>query len=515
MKYDKNDPSTLCVSKTEHEANLFVSRSLVFCYLGLVAVFVCNLLKVFKVPTDAMLLAIAIGTVFLLMPFVLVRFCKLEHPSFKYVFVACAILFVTLILTTMSWHAIVLFTLPIVISCFYFNKKVSLFCIFVSCFAYIGAMYMNHVMPLTEDKNMTNFTMKKLILFMIAPRIVCYILVSLIFISLNNRTAAMLQSLMDADEQKRMTDKLHNVTDKARAVSDELVGTVSNLSNVSEIAANANKAISDKAGSAAEGSNNTLTRLNEVDESMHSITENIEQLAADTNQINDLSQNVKTLNVQNAEGMNRALEGFEKIEACTNESKAIISDLEKKSQQIRQIIDVINEISEQTNLLSLNASIESARAGEAGRGFAVVAGEIRKLSEQTDDALGQIREIINAVTESTGRAVVAMEENAGLVKSGREIIIEAQEASNDASKASEDMSERIERINALTRSVATSSTRVADSISAVRSISADGLTAMNEVTATGDECVAQTERLTELVNRISEMSRELSETVNG
>lgn len=515
MRYEKNDLSTLCVSKTEHEANLFVSRSLVFCYLGLVAVFVCNLLKLFKVPMNAMLIAIAIGTVVLLMPYVLVRFMKLEHPCFKYFFVACAILFVSLILITMSWHAIVLFTLPIVVASFYFDKKISYFCIVVSCFAYVLAMYMNHVMPLTEDKNMTNFTMKKLILFMIAPRIVCYIMVSLIFISLNNRTAAMLQSLMDADEQKRMTDKLHSVTDKARAVADELVGTVSNLSDVSDIAATANKAISDKAGLAAEGSGNTLTRLNEVDDSMRSIKKDLQELAAGTEEINGLSANMKKLNEQNADGMNRALEGFEKITQGTNVSKEIISDLEKKSEQISQIIDVINDISEQTNLLSLNASIESARAGEAGRGFAVVADEIRKLSEQTDSALGEIRAIIDAVIESTGRAVVAMEDNAALVKDGRKIIIEAQEASIEASRASEDMSGRITDINTLTRNVATSSGRIADSITAVRSISADGLNALNEVTACGDEVLAQTGRLTELVARITEMSQELETTVNA
>lgn len=515
MKNNSNTEVILNVSKTEHEANLFVAKSLVFCFAALSAVFILNIIGIFKVPMQPMIIAIVVGTVVLLAPIVLVRVLKLEHPAFKYIFVSCAIMFVTLLLITMSWHAIVIFTLPIVISCFYFNKKLSIFCIGVSCVTYIAAMYINHIMPLTEDKNMTNYTMKKLILFMIMPRIVSYILTSIIFISLNNRTAAMLQSLMDADEQKRMTDKLHSVTDKARAVSDELVNMVSHLSNVSEITAANNRTISDKAGSAAKGSDNTLNRLNEVDESMRSITDNIEQLAAGTSEINELARNMRSLNEQNAKGMNKALEGFEKITEGTNESKNIISDLEEKSQEIRQIIDVINEISEQTNLLSLNASIESARAGEAGRGFAVVADEIRKLSEQTDAALGEIREIIDAVADNTARAVVAMEENSELVSEGRQIIIEAQEASAGASKASEDMSSRIAEIDTLTRNVAGASGHVADSISAVRTISAEGLAAMDEVTASGTEGIAQAERLTELVASISEMSRELSETVNA
>lgn len=507
---------SLNFSKTEHEANLFVAKSLIFCDVALIAVFLLNLLKVLKVPFTPMLIAVCVGTVFMLTPTILINVFKLEHPSFKYIFVSISILFVALILITMSWHAVVIFTLPVVISCFYFDKGVSRFCIIASCLVYIGSMWINYIMPLTEDKNMgENMPVKKLLLFIIGPRIVSYILVSIIFISLNNRTAAMLQSLMDADEQKRMTEKLHSVTEKARSVAEELSQTVANLSEVSDIAADTNRTISNKAGSAAEGSNNTLTRLNEVDGNMQTIKDNIEKLAEGTNEINELSQNVKLLNEQNASGMNKALEGFEKIASGTNESKEIISDLEVKSQEIRQIIDVINSISEQTNLLSLNASIESARAGEAGRGFAVVADEIRKLSEQTDSALGEIRNIIDAIVGSTGRAVVAMEDNAAHVEEGRKIIIEAKEASVDAASASDNMSSRINAINSLTRNVASSSVQIADSVSAVRSISADGLSAMNEVNASGAEGLAQAERLTSLVSRISEMSKELSETVNG
>ena len=515
MKKRYDAEAVLKVSKTEHEANLFVSKSLVFCYVALLAVFLLDVLGIFRIPMTAMYIAVAIGTVVLLAPIVMIRLLKLEHPAFKYIFVTCAIMFITIMLITMSWHAIVIFTIPIVISCFYFNKRLSLYCIAVSCVAYIAAMYMNYVMPLTTDHNMADYGMKELILFILMPRTVSYILTALIFVSLNNRTAAMLQSLMDADEQNRMTERLHSITDKARNVSDELVNTVSDLESVSEITASTNRTISDKAGGAAEGSENTLSRLNEVDESMRSITDSIEQLAAKTGDLDSLSQNMRSLSGQNAKSMDEALTGFERITAGTDESRSIISDLEVKSQEIRRIIDVINDISEQTNLLSLNASIESARAGEAGRGFAVVADEIRKLSEQTDSALSEIRTIIDDIADNTGRAVVAMDDNAEQVKAGREIIIEAQGASTDALRAAENMFGRIDEINRLTRNVAETSGQVADSISAVRTISADGRSALEEVTASSEEGLAQTERLTELVNRIAGMSDELAQTVNS
>ena len=80
-------------------------------------------------------------------------------------------------------------------------------------------------------------------------------------------------------------------------------------------------------------------------------------------------------------------------------------NLERKSSSIGEIINVINEIADQTNLLSLNASIEAARAGDAGRGFAVVASEIRKLADQSKESVNNIISIIEGIQEDTHKAV--------------------------------------------------------------------------------------------------------------
>jgi methyl-accepting chemotaxis protein len=99
--------------------------------------------------------------------------------------------------------------------------------------------------------------------------------------------------------------------------------------------------------------------------------------------------------------------------------------LGEHSQQIGEIIQVIDDIAEQTNLLALNAAIEAARAGEHGKGFAVVADEVRKLAERSSKATKEIAELITNIQKLTAGAVKAMEEGTGEVEQGVSLAVDA------------------------------------------------------------------------------------------
>ncbi|MBK7091914.1 MAG: hypothetical protein IPH59_09365 [bacterium] len=119
-----------------------------------------------------------------------------------------------------------------------------------------------------------------------------------------------------------------------------------------------------------------------------------------------------------------------KIASVVQDSAATIQALAKSSDQIGEIISVIDDIADQTNLLALNAAIEAARAGEQGRGFAVVADEVRKLAERTTKATKEITDMIKGIQSDTKGAVVSMEQGIHEVEGGRQLADKAGESLN-------------------------------------------------------------------------------------
>jgi len=142
----------------------------------------------------------------------------------------------------------------------------------------------------------------------------------------------------------------------------------------------------------------------------------------------------------------RTTAGMEDISKAVSDSALIIEQLGKSSDQIGSIVNVIDEIAEQTNLLALNAAIEAARAGEQGRGFAVVADEVRKLAERTGKATKEIGEMIRAIQADTKRSVDGMAEGQKQVDAGVALAGEAARAIEEIVGAADRATDMIQRI---------------------------------------------------------------------
>ncbi len=508
-----NTTENSLIRQNEKEANIFVAKVMRICALLFLLVLILNIAGVFIINMKAMVIAFILGEILLFLPTLITNVLKKDSVINKYLYVTIAVIYISLLIITLNWHVVVLYIFAIGIGSMYFSKGVNRYAVIMSMICFSIAQYVAYIAGFTTDHNEKNLYYT--IVFCIIPRALCLFAVSEIFISLNKRTTKMLVNLKNADEQARMVEQIQKMQENAKVVSETLNDTVDTLTDVAENSTNRNRNISSATLQVTTGSSETVSQISEVEENIKNISDNLSQLATSTDEIAAISLDVKELTQGNTENMNQVFSEFEKISSSTNHTKEIINGLEEKSQEIMKIIQVITSISSQTNLLAFNASIESARAGEAGKGFAVVAEEIRKLAEQTKDAVGDISNIIEEVVARTLDAVESMEENAKLVVSGMDYVKNAEESTIKVTDASDEMRGKIGRIDSLTKEVAKNSESIVEIIGNIESISKQNLEDLQLVSDAGERGIRDMVRLTELVENINRISDELNEVVNS
>lgn len=501
------------ISQNELEANRFVAKIMRITTVMLVLVLVLNLTHIFKIKETPMIICCSINFVLLLIPTLLVNVLKLSHPSLKYIFVMIAIVFVSMTTVVMNWHAILLFIYAIGIASIYFSKPLSIVAIAASMIFMTVAQIFAYNLGVTVDLNQKD--MHALILYCLLPRGISLFAVSLIFTSLNSRTSKLLGNLMDADEQARMINHMQKMQDKSLEVSDSLSDAVTTLSTVTDTTNQMNQDIATRTAQVANGSAQSVNQLSDVVQNFDSISQNLNNLASMTNDIARISNSVYTLTANNSTNIDNVIKEMNRINDTTLSSKDTIEHLESRSKEILQIVDVITSISSQTNLLALNAAIESARAGEAGRGFSVVADEIRKLAEQTQGAVSNIKTIVEEVVSNTTKAADSMEDSAHCVTDGLSLIQIAEASTSEVAASSSQMNEMITMIDSVTKDVANSSEKIVNIVHDVQNISSKNLDSLEEVSQSTEANLSELSQLQSLVEQIQAMSNDLNNVVKG
>ena len=500
------------IRKTERESDFFVSKAMRVTALALLLIVILNVVGIFEITPGAMYLAGGIGILLLLVPTLLVNILKLEHPCLKWIFVTISIAFVSIMIVTLNWHAIVIFIYAIGIAGFYYSKALNRYALVGSLICFSIAQYFAYTTNLTTDHNPDSLS--DLILFCILPRALSLIGISAIFISQNSKLTNMLKTMMDGEAQAKMMESLNAMREKSKEVSQELSNSVGTLSQVSDNTRDNSVRISHEANIATTASERTMEQLGQVADNVSMISSNLVRLASNTDEISDISKSVHALSEENASDMNNAKMKFDEISESTKKSKSIIDELEKKSMEILKIVEVITSISSQTNMLALNASIESARAGEAGRGFAVVAEQIRQLAEQTKNAVENISSIVHDFVDGAALASDAMENSASLVESGVSLINAAKQSGQKVTVSVEEMDVKIDDIDHVTRDAADYSEKIVQIVTNVQTICAESMESLKHVDETGAEGTKEIATLVELVESIKAMAADLNEVIN-
>ena len=171
-----------------------------------------------------------------------------------------------------------------------------------------------------------------------------------------------------------------------------------------------------------------------------------------------------------AKMVQRTIDGMQRIKKTVDTATGEISQLGTRSQEIGNIVEVIDDIAAQTNLLALNAAIEAARAGEQGRGFAVVADEVRKLAERVAGATKEISSLVNSIQRSVESSVKIMAEGATETDSGSRVAAEAGTALEEILTAVENVNTQMARIAAGSEDLRTSGTEMVGVAGNVRGV---------------------------------------------
>jgi twitching motility protein PilJ len=311
-------------------------------------------------------------------------------------------------------------------------------------------------------------------------------------------------SLADGDLTVEATvteDITGTIADSFNYAIEELRKLVATVNETAIMVDSAAKQTESSAGHMAEATENQSREINAATESVVSMAASIEEVSGNAERSSDVARHSVEVAHKGGEAVRRTIDGMNAIRETIQDTSKRIKRLGESSQEIGNIVELINDIAEQTNILALNASIQASMAGEAGRGFAVVADEVQRLAERSTNATRQIEVLVRTIQSDTNEAVVSMERSTTDVVGGALLAENAGAALDEIEQVSNQIAGLVQNISSSARQQAGSAADVTRRTRRLREISEETGKA---TTATADS-----------IAKLSELASQLRESVAG
>ncbi len=291
------------------------------------------------------------------------------------------------------------------------------------------------------------------------------------------------------------------IADSVNYAIDALRSLVATINHTSVQVSSAADRTQSTAARLADASNLQTRQITSTSSSINEMAETMTRMSESAADSQSVALNSVAIANKGAETVRRNIQAMDSIREQIQETSKRIKRLGESSQEIGDIIGLINEIADRTNILALNAAIQASTAGEAGRGFAVVADEVQRLAERAGDATKQVEALVKAIQVDTGEAVASMEQSTSGVVSGARLAEDAGSALTEVETVSQQLAALIQDISREASQQADIATTLSSNMSVLREITVQ--------TSSGTTETANS------IGKLTALSNELRESVAG
>jgi len=260
------------------------------------------------------------------------------------------------------------------------------------------------------------------------------------------------------------------IADAINYAVDELRHLVTTINDTSAKVAVSTQETQATAMQLAEAAGQQANQITTASERISEIAASIEQVSRNSTESADVAQRSVVIAAEGAGVVRETIQGMDQIRDQIQETSKRIKRLGESSQEIGSIVELINDISEQTNILALNAAVQAASAGEAGRGFAVVADEVQRLAERTSGATRRIEGLVQTIQADTNEAVSSMEQTTSEVVSGARLAEDAGTALTEIERVSNALNNLIKNISIAAHQQSAAATDITQTMGVIRQI---------------------------------------------
>ncbi|MGD9578245.1 MAG: methyl-accepting chemotaxis protein [Syntrophorhabdus sp.] len=266
------------------------------------------------------------------------------------------------------------------------------------------------------------------------------------------------------DETGQLLGAMQNMVENLQRIIGEVKAAASNMASASQNLNTNSELMSKGAGEQASRALQVASASEEMSQTILDVAKNTSSIEMSSTETAKLARNGEKV-------VDSSVHKVKAISETIEASAKLIKSLGDRSNQIGQIIGVINDIADQTNLLALNAAIEAARAGEAGRGFAVVADEVKKLAVRTSNSTSEISSMITSIQKEVHEVVASMETITREVTTGVELSTQAGDVLRSIVGSVDQLHVMVQQIASASEEMASTSEQISKDIESIASVS--------------------------------------------